>query len=177
MRPLRAISALALTAALGLGAAACGDDDDEAAATDPPVEQVDESDDEAEPADDGGAVTEAPAGAATEAEAPVDDPELAADCEAWMGVGESLDDLPEPVVGEPVSDEILDGLDEFIGELEDADLQSDLGQQTLDDLIEFTDELRDADEFTEEHEEQAGELFTEFINECVTLMSAGTTTA
>jgi len=128
---MRRTAALATCAALAITFAACGDDDDDAAGDSTPVT-----------ADAGDAGAGEGSGDA--------DPELVADCQAYVDATADLEAPEAPTIDEEISDETKDAAQQAIDASESIDLQS--GE--LDDAIgQFVDALQaivDGDTFTQE---------------------------
>ena len=154
---------IAACAALTLVVAACGDDDD--ASDDTTAAPV------AGAASAGTDV--APGG--TDVTAGAGDPEVAADCQTLFTFATEDMQSSEALslqVGEEITDEHREQMDELIGQLEGLDLQTDQAQDARDLLIELANEFSDADEVTEDLGSEQFEEFQSFATTCAPYLSA-----
>ena len=115
----------------------------------------------------------APSG--TDVAAGAGDPEVAADCQTLFTFATEDMQSSEALslqVGEEITDEHREQMDELIGQLEGLDLQTDEAQDARDLLIELANEFSDADEVTEDLGSEQFEEFQSFATTCAPYLSA-----
>ena len=162
---------IAACAALTLVVAACGDDDDDASddTTAAPAATAASAGTDAAPS----GTDAAPSG--TDVAAGAGDPEVAADCQTLFTFATEDMQSSEALslqVGEEITDEHREQMDELIGQLEGLDLQTDQAQDARDLLIELANEFSDADEVTEDLGSEQFEEFQSFATTCAPYLSA-----
>ncbi|HET9546441.1 MAG TPA: hypothetical protein VFO97_01335 [Desertimonas sp.] len=159
---------IAACAALTLVVAACGDDDDDAS-----------DDTTAAPAATAASAETEDAPSGTDVAAGAGDPEVAADCQTLFTFATEDMQSSEALslqVGEEITDEHREQMDELIGQLEGLDLQTDQAQDARDLLIELANEFSDADEVTEDLGSEQFEEFQSFATTCAPYLSAAAVT-
>ncbi len=168
---------IAACAALTLVVAACGDDDDASDdTTAAPVAGAASAGTDVAPGGTDVAPSEtelAPSG--TDVTAGAGDPEVAADCQTLFTFATEDMQSSEALsleVGEEITDEHREQMDELISQLEGLDLQTDQAQDARDLLIELANEFSDADEVTEDLGSAQFEEFQSFATTCAPYLSA-----
>ena len=161
---------IAACAALTLVVAACGDDDDASDdTTAAPVAGAASAGTDVAP----GGTDVAPSG--PDVTAGAGDPEVAADCQTLFTFATEDMQSSEALsleVGEEITDEHREQMDELISQLEGLDLQTDQAQDARDLLIELANEFSDADEVTEDLGSAQFEEFQSFATTCAPYLSA-----
>ena len=170
--------ALAACAALSLAVAACGDDDDDASGATTELTTAEVADTAADDSDasDTAAETDASGDAdATEPPASVsgEDADLLADCTEMQTVFAESTGPDTPEIGDEITDEYRDAVNEQIGLIEDVDLNTDLAQDAREALVDWAREQLEGDTYTEEMDnaEPPSEV-NEFGVRCSELISA-----